>query len=208
MGGLEGETVKGLLSGIVSTVAVAAMLGAGTWWYVSREIELPSVPEDVEVDLSLQGVRLSQGSEGRKAWSLEANSASFDEESGMLSLKEPRVTYQGKTGDAPVFVQAPEGEVSQEKNTARMWPRVKATYQEYTVTAKQLDYVGKKDLITFTGDVVMAGENSVIRAPEASILLKEDVMTARGGVEAVMQDSGEIDLPGMGTEGPETGKEE
>ena len=207
MGGLEGETVKGL-SGIVGSIAVAAMLGAGAWWYVSREVQLPAVPEDVEVDLSLQGVRISQGSEGRRSWSLQAKSARFDEDSGMLSLEEPRVTYQGKAGDAPVFVQAPKGEVSQEENTARMWPRVQAEYQEYTVTAEQLDYVGKKDLITFTGDVVMAGENSVIRAPEASILLEEDVMTATGGVEAVMLDSGEMELPGMGTEGPKARKKE
>ena len=187
-------------------MAVLAMLGAGFWWYAGREVMLPSIVEDVEVDLSLQGVRLSQGEDGRQSWTLLADSAKFDEESGLLHLTEPRVTYEDE--DGPVFVQAPEGEVSQERNTARMWPRVQAEYREYTVTAERLEYAGKKDLISFFGKVVMVGENGVIRAPEAAIDLDENVMTARGGVEAVLNDSGGFTPGGEAVDNQEKGKEE
>lgn len=192
---------------VAGTIAVLAALGAGIWWFSTRGEMFPRIGEQVEVDLSLQGVRLSMGKEGRQSWSLQAEKARFDEETGLLHLSLPRVIYQGEPGDAPVSVQAPEGEVSQERNTARMWPEVQAEYQGYTVTADRLEYVGKQDRITFTGDVLMSGKGSAIRAPEAAIDLKENVMTARGGVVALLAGSGEGDLPEPDATAPEKGEE-
>jgi LPS export ABC transporter protein LptC len=188
-------------------IGLLLVLTAGVWWFLDRETLLPSLVDQVEVDLSLQGVRLSQGKEGRTAWTLQADKARFDEDSGLLHLGRPRVTYRSETEGDPVFVQAPEGEVSQERNTARMWSGVQARYQGHTVTADRLDYVGRQDRITFTGQVVMSGRGTTIHAPRATIDLKDNVMTARGGVEAVLEDSGEIGFPGETATEQEKGKE-
>jgi LPS export ABC transporter protein LptC len=142
------------------------------------------VAEDVDVDVSMQGLSMTQGEEGRVRWQLDAAGGSYERDREVIGLDKPRITYYPES-DGPVLeVSAPEGEVNREREIAELWPEVSVKYGESSITSERLYYSGGNGTVRLTGDVRMVRPDSEIRAPEAVFHLRENRLRAKGGVEA------------------------
>jgi LPS export ABC transporter protein LptC len=153
----------------------------------------------VDVDVSVSGLTLSKGSEGRLDWSLAAKGAEYLREQGRVRVTEPEITYFAEGGNGTrreIRVSAPEGLVDQEQETAELWPEVDIVIGPDTVRAERLRYSGAEHSIVLTGGVRIARPGMALSAERVVIDLATSLVTAQGGV------SGEIEL------GPQTTEEE
>ncbi|PKN36348.1 MAG: hypothetical protein CVU63_16700, partial [Deltaproteobacteria bacterium HGW-Deltaproteobacteria-20] len=93
--------MKRLLIGILALVVLAgiAMLGKRLLW--PERLDDPSI-RNLDVDLSLKGVNLSQGKDGKKLWNLNATGADYDENGDELTLTSPVIVYWGEEGGEPI----------------------------------------------------------------------------------------------------------
>ena len=127
----------------LATLLILTGLAVLGWRMLWPERLDPEIVRELDVDLSLKGVNLSQGKDGRKLWNLSATGADYAESGDELTLTDPVITYWGDEGGEPVQVTAPRGQVWQKEDRARMWEGVNATRGEYRMRAETMDYLGQ-----------------------------------------------------------------
>ena len=122
--------MKRVLIALVSLVVLAgvALLGRYVLWPERLDTKLI---QNLDVDLSLKGVNLSQGRDGKKLWNLQAAGAVYAESGDELTLADPVITYWGEDGGEVIEAMAPRGQVWQKEDRARMWDGVNATHGQY-----------------------------------------------------------------------------
>lgn len=180
-------------------VGVALVLAWALWrMTVGQTLDKAAeLARDVDVDVSMQGVELSQGREGHIQWRLRASGAEYLQEGGLVRVDEPVVTYYGGPGDGsdggpaasgkPITVTAPKGEVLQDDEVVTLWPEVTVTMDLGDMRADKLVYTGKDTRsIRMTGSVELRRTGLSVKAPEVVYDLDKDIMVAWGGVEADM----------------------
>ena len=140
----------------LALLAGLAMLGKHLFW--PEQLDNLSL-RDLEVDLSLQGVTLSQGKDGKKLWNLNATGAIYAEEGDELTLADPVIVYWGEQGGEPIEVRAPRGQVWQKEDRARMWDGVNGVQGQYVMRSETLDYTGQNRTLVLGGTVELTGES-------------------------------------------------
>ena len=166
----------------VQTCALPIFLGKYVW----PERPSPDAAGKLDVELSLEGVELSQGRDGRKLWSLRAAGADYADAGKELSLNAPVITYWGEDEDIPVQVAASKGQVWQKEDRARMWDGVNATRGEYLMHAETLDYLGAERKLAMAGGVDLAGRNMQVRSDAMTYFLESDEILATGNVRMLL----------------------
>lgn len=144
----------GLLGGL-------ALVLLGGLFFLGKYVLWPErlnriIPQDINVDLRLEGITLNQGRDGVKLWNLQAKSANYAESEDNLVLDSPVITYWGND-TVPVHVHAPHGQVWQKRDQAQMWGGVQVTREGYDLRSQTLDYDGTHRAFTLTKDVVLNG---------------------------------------------------
>jgi LPS export ABC transporter protein LptC len=181
---------------LAAVIIAAALAGFGGWFFI-RQSEMfeqaRDLAEDVNVDVSMQGLTLTRGEEGDVRWKLDAKGAKYLQEEGRIRVDAPRITYYPKDSDQDIEVRAPEGEVDQNTEEAWLWSRVVMHRGESTVTAGRLHYAGENRTITLTGGVVLERPDMRVVSDAAVMDLAADTLTAEGGVKAVIHKDFEQD---------------
>ncbi len=185
-------------SRIIAFACVTALLVlAGYWWFsgpdnVGKGIQAlreaaPGLEFDAELgaDLSLKGVELVQGQEGRPLWRLKARSAKYEGNRSVVRVEDVTITYFFSNDDQLV-VNSPLGEIRQEEGDARLWPEVTARFRENFLTARQLDYDGQDGVMVLTGDVTLDGPQMSCNATRMRFFLANSTIVADNGVTAVV----------------------
>jgi LPS export ABC transporter protein LptC len=169
-------------------LALALLVGiAALGWYVLWPERLtPEIAREVDVDLSLKGVNLSQGKDGKKLWNLSAAGANYAEAGEELTLNAPVITYWGEDGDEPVRVTAPKGQVWQKEDRARMWDGVNATRGEYRMHADTMDYLGQNRTVVLSGDIGLESDAMRGRADILTYFLDTGDFLAQGNVQVTL----------------------
>ncbi len=184
-------------------LGLAALLlllaGGGFLWYqwVQRQalqhlqetaarVAKVDLQAELDVDLSLKGITLSQGEKGELHWQLSATQAQYLQEEGLVEVTEPLISYRVGQGEGLLSVQAPKGSIRQEQGTARLWPTVHATYEQNQLTAGELVYSEAERSLTLSGGVTLTGAKFVCRADQVRYLLVEDLILAENGVDATV----------------------
>lgn len=144
-----------------------------------------SIPKNIDVDLSLEGVTLSQGRNGTKLWNLEAKSTNYAEAEDNLVLDSPVVTYWGND-TIPVHVDAPHGQVWQKKDLARMWGGVHVTRDAYELRAQTLDYHGAQRTFILTEHVQLNGPTIQAVSDTMVYHLETGDIEASGNVQVIL----------------------
>lgn len=142
--------------------------------------------KNLDVDLSLSGVNLSQGKDGRKLWNLNATGADYAEAGDQLTLTDPVIVYWDRNNTDPIQVMAPRGQVWQKEDRARMWDGVTATQGEYTMQARTLDYAGQNRTLVLDGDVEVTSTAMKGRADLLTYFLDTGDFLAQGNVRVIM----------------------
>lgn len=175
---------------------LAGLAGLWYWWVQHKAAEhLQQTAErvagvelqaELDVDLSLKGVTLSQGEKGELHWELKAEQAHYVQDEGMVEVVAPTITYRTAGGEGLLTVQAPKGAIWQEQQRARLWPEVRATYEQNVLTAEELTYNGEQRALELRGNVTLAGDRFVCRTTVLRYRLEDDMITADNGVEATL----------------------
>lgn len=180
-----GPAMKRLLA-----VLLLGLLGVGLF-LIGRQLFwpdrlTPEIARNLDVDLSLQGINLSQGRDGRKLWSLNATGADYAEDNGSLTLEAPIVTYWGDGGNSTLEVRAPKGQVWQKQDRARMWNGVNATNGQYTLDGQELTYSGAVRTLYMNGTVILQGEGVAGHFDTLTYFLDTGNITARGNIQVTL----------------------
>lgn len=173
------------------SLAVLAMLAVAAYaaWHFSglgrTAREVAKAVQDTQVDVSVQGLTLSQGREGKLSWTLSAQRAEYLQEQGRIRVYNPQLVYYAEDRNGQrheVVVSAPQGEVDQGKEEADLGPAVHIESGNSTILADALHFSGAGRTLRLTGHVSMVHRNLSMNATEVVLDLKTNVITARGGV--------------------------
>jgi LPS export ABC transporter protein LptC len=157
------------------------------WRIFSEVVPAKIAVGEITADLTLHGVELRSGQNGTIEWTLTARQAEYDISTEAIDLQSPRITYYG-TGvhGEPLAVEASQGRVMREENTARLWPDVKAVSGDVLVESNEMEYLGEERKIMLRGEVEMVRPGSRITAANAVLDLERQTITLTGGVRATM----------------------
>lgn len=179
--------MKRYLPWIAAVVVLAA--ATGLWFASQVKDEVAAVAElaeNLDVDVALNKVELSQGSEGKAAWRLVADKADYLKDQQLVRLDSPRVIYYQEQDGAEVNVTAPQGEVNQASGDAKLWPDVVIVSGPTTVYADHLHYKGESRNIDLTGNVRLERGEMRLNAPHMVMNMKTNDITADGGVTSLL----------------------
>ncbi|NCD25439.1 MAG: LPS export ABC transporter periplasmic protein LptC [Deltaproteobacteria bacterium] len=168
---------------VLAFLAGAAALGKYILW--PERLDTTDLKQ-LDVDLSLKGVELSQGRDGKKLWNLKASEADYVENTDELTLAAPIITYWGEGEEPPMQVMAPKGQVWQKEDRARMWDGVNGTRGEYAMRADSLDYTGTRREILLTGNVQLVGKTMLANSNTLTYFLENGDFLAQGNVQVIM----------------------
>lgn len=168
-------------------IIVVLLLGLGL---LGKYVLWPERPgteavKQLDVALSLEGVELSQGRDGRKIWALRASGADYAEAGNELTLTAPVITYWSED-ETSVQVMAPRGQVWQKEDRAKMWDGVNATRGEYLLRSQTLDYLGAEQKLVLSGDVDLTGQKMQAQSDTMTYFLKSDEILATGNVRVLL----------------------
>lgn len=173
---------------LLAAVGIVLLAGLG---YVGKQLIWPdrlksTAVRSLDVDLSLQGVNLSQGKDGRKLWNLNATSAEYTEARDSLTLTQPAIVYWRANNEPPLHVSAPHGQVWQKADRARMWDGVNATTGRYHLRSETLDYTGAQRSLVLNGTVEFSGDTVHGQAESLTYFLDTGDIAAQGHVQVTM----------------------
>ena len=177
--------MKRLVLGIVAIAILAGLAFVGKRLIWPQRLDDLSI-KNLDVDLSLKGVTLSQGKDGKKLWNLNATGASYAENGDELTLSDPIIIYWGEEGGEPIEVRAPKGQVWQKEDRARMWDGVHGTQGQYVMRSQTLDYAGKDRTLVLGGTVDLTGESMRGSSDTLTYFLDTGDFLAQGNVQVIM----------------------
>jgi lipopolysaccharide export system protein LptC len=166
-------------------VAVVVVAGYVVWKEHTRELKrLAKVPIDVSVDLSAEKIELRQGEDGKPKWLLTAKSAQYERDNGQVLVASPVIRYYMGPERGEMVVQAAQGEISQQDDTARLWPDVQGSMDPYSLRSDEVRYLGKAKQLEFLGNVHLVRESGELTTARVIVDLQTKNVTALGGVTA------------------------
>lgn len=183
------------MSRLLLILLLVAALGTGYWLMMDKEPEQNlkkidideshlALQADVGVDLSLSGVELTHGEEGRMQWKLTADKARYLEDKGLISLEGPRIEYRTYQDPHSIIVTAEKGLVDQENRNAELWSGLEGTYGDNVIHAERLEYTGQDKILLITGNVVLEGPRWRCETGRMRFILEDNVLVMEQGVRA------------------------
>ena len=149
----------------------------------------PSLLSEADVDISAEGIELTQGESGRLEWTLKAVRGDYAQESGRIYLTRPDMVYFMGEDRTEVRVRAGTGNVAQNEDLVALEDNVTAHYGEFTVLAGTLDYMGRNKSLRLGDDVRVSRPGMRFNASVVDVDVSTRDILAVGGVAAVLEES-------------------
>lgn len=141
---------------------------------------------DADMDVSMSGVEMRLGQEGRTLWTLRAVSASYDQGQQMVLLNSPTIVKSLDGRDIPVVVSAPLGEVDQATSYIRLWSGVHMEHGPTYLNSDEAVFVQIDETIFLHGDILLDRQGLQLRSQRGDVDLNTWVVNAEGGVEVII----------------------
>ena len=149
------------------------------------EILLSSIKEGA--NLSIGKIRQTATRDGRKEWSLEANSAHYIETEKKAVLKDLTVTFflenQGE-----VYLNAEQGTLKTDTNDIEFLGNVVIKNADYKMTTDRLNYRHSQRLIFSNDPVHVSGKSAELQAESISYDLNSNKIELTGKVDATISE--------------------
>lgn len=183
---------------VFAVLALLVVAGLGGWFWALQNKTVQAVREsvsklkdvelqaEVDVDLSLKGIELTQGKAGQLHWRLKAKRANYTQDRAEVLVEFPEIEYFYEKDNRTLKVMATHGVLQQAEDKARLWPDVRGAYEGNELRASELIYAGKERALTLSGDVSITGPKLQFRAAELKYLLTSNEILAEKGVWAVV----------------------
>ncbi len=147
------------------------------------ELLLSSIQEGA--DLSLGKIRQTATRDGKKEWSLVADSADYMENESKVHLKNLSVTYFLKD-NREVYLKADRGVLQTETNDIEFSGNVVVENETYRMKTEQLNYEHEKRFIFCREAVRIWGGDAEVTADAATYDLNADKIVLTGNVVATV----------------------
>ncbi|GAU09013.1 LPS export ABC transporter periplasmic protein LptC [Desulfoplanes formicivorans] len=174
-------------------VAVAGIVL--TIWHLRKDVSVSPETPSLNMDLSLQGVTLRQGSKGRLLWTLNATSADYRKDQGVVFVTDPEILYFQEEESTPVYVEGDHGRIDQKNDQADIWSHVLVRYQGSVLTTQSLHYNGTSSLLLCNKDVEIRRKDMVLTSQRATLELATKRVQAHGQVKAVLMADSPLPSP-------------
>ena len=145
------------------------------------ELLLSSIQEGA--NLSLGKIRQTATRDGKKEWSLVAESANYMEAENKVELKKLAVVYFLKD-NREVYLEADRGMLQTVTNDIEFFGNVVIRNDEYRMKTEHLSYKHEKRFIYCDQPVRIWGEDAELTAESATYDLKADKVVLKGNVLA------------------------
>lgn len=139
--------------------------------------------------MSINGMEIVQGENGRELWRLVAQSALMSEQGGDIVAQKPYLTYyldaetaQPGAGRGTVIVESDEGDINQRENILRFIDNVVATHDNDVLTTSLIIYMGEADRLNCPEESFIESSGMRGKAREMSWHLDDNTLHAWGGV--------------------------
>jgi hypothetical protein len=149
---------------------------------------LSNPPEEVKnsVDLAVRGIKLSQGSFGRKSFDLNADWATLNQDSGAITVRDPDIHYtmENPENNNSQIVHATSdlGRVEDGNQKISMTGQVRATYNENILTGDTAIFLNNQRTLTFPDGAVLDGPSLSGTATYMVWDLNTNILTGEQGV--------------------------
>ena len=165
---------------VISSVVLTTVIYRHLQQRSPKEI-LSMLPENI--DLALSDLHYTQSEEGRRSWTLDADTAEYERDSGLAKLTAVRLLFYeaGQFGD--ISLQAEQGQLAQETRQVDVWGnvRVKTESGEQLFTERlhyddQIRQLSSEDPIRIlSSDVELTGIGLQIDIDQGHMLVKDKV---------------------------------
>jgi LPS export ABC transporter protein LptC len=139
-------------------------------------------------NLSIGKIRQTATRDGRKEWSLEANSAQYMETENKVILKELSVTFFLENG-GEVYLEADQGTLQTETNDIEFSGNVVIKNKDYRMKTERLNYRHDRRVIFSNVPVHISGDSAELSADSVSYDLNVDKIVLTGQVEATLAET-------------------
>ena len=151
-----------------------------------RPAVISPLTDHANVDVSMSGVEMRLGQEGRTLWTLRAQSASYDQGHQTVLLDAPSIIKSFDDQGTPVIVNAPLGEVDQSTSDIRLWSGVHMEYGPTYLNSQEAIFIQVDETIFLYGDILLDRQGLQMRSARGDVDLNTWVVNAEGGVEVVI----------------------
>lgn len=141
-------------------------------------------------DIIAQDIELMQGEQGRIGWRVQAKTAKYSQDKGLVVVSLPQLTAYVGENQEEVFIRADLGEVDQEGDNLRLWDNVIGRYGMFALKADSFDYIGAMNRVYLKGGVGVERPDISVNATALEIDVETRELVAGGGVEAIITPEG------------------
>jgi LPS export ABC transporter protein LptC len=173
-----------LLSIILITVGIVIVVYVG-YRRISNTPELILSTIEDGANMSIGRIRQTVTHDGKRQWSLEAESAHYIETQKQVILKDLSVTFF-LDDNSEVYLSAQKGIVNRDSNDIEVSGNVVIKKDNYRLTTEQLNYDHKQRIIFSKVPVTISGNSTNILADSAIFDLNTKKIRLEGNVEGTL----------------------
>lgn len=163
-----------------------AQTGSNSTSPPQNQIEI-STPEDGEaVSISVKGISLTQGEGGAETWRLNATSANLDQETGVVSVQAPNITYFLKGDKREMHIKSTQGTIEQSQSLVQLWGDVRVDEADNLLTTSKAQYEGTTNILTLPEPLDFFNPMFVGKANSAKWDLNSNIFTASGAIKVTI----------------------
>lgn len=144
-----------------------------------------AAPEDVAA-LAMKAINLTQGEKGLELWRLKAEWGNLRRRDNIMELEKPRFTYYMPSDGTALTVHSASGDISQEEQKIRFVDSVVATYEENTLLAPEMIYMGKSREIICPRGGRVNGRGFWGSAETINWQMSNNILEASGSVDVFL----------------------
>ncbi len=138
-------------------------------------------------DMSIGKIHQTATRDGKREWSLEAESAHYMEDKKEVILKDLSVTFYLDNGDE-VYLTAQRGVLNTDSNDIEVSGNVIITKGTYRLTTETLSYENKQRIIYTNSPILLTGKDARVSANSASLDLNTNTIRLKGSVESTISE--------------------
>ena len=138
-------------------------------------------------DMSIGKIHQTATRDGKREWSLEAESAHYMEDKKEVILKDLFVTFYLDNGDE-VYLTAQRGVLNTDSNDIEVSGNVIIKKGTYRLTTETLSYQNKQRIIYTNSPILLTGKDARVSAKSASLDLNTNTIRLKGSVESTISE--------------------
>ncbi|MBW2411634.1 MAG: LPS export ABC transporter periplasmic protein LptC [Deltaproteobacteria bacterium] len=138
-------------------------------------------------DMSIGKIHQTATRDGKREWSLEAESAHYMEDKKEVILKDLSVTFYLDNGDE-VYLTAQRGVLNTGSNDIEVSGNVIIKKGTYRLTTEKLNYENKRRIIFTSSPILLTGKDARVSANSASLDLNTNTIRLKGSVESTISE--------------------